>query len=66
LLLQRVEFKDDGKIVLAGAWNPPSGAMLIFKTETDDSIKEFVAGDPYSINGLVVSHEIREWTVVVL
>eukprot|EP01102_Stenamoeba_stenopodia_P023298 TRINITY_DN9991_c0_g1_i1.p1 TRINITY_DN9991_c0_g1~~TRINITY_DN9991_c0_g1_i1.p1 ORF type:complete len:143 (-),score=30.00 TRINITY_DN9991_c0_g1_i1:121-549(-) len=60
------KYVDEGKIVMAGAWNPVSGAMLIFKSETEDPIKEFVAADPYNINGLVASHEIREWTVVVL
>lgn len=55
-----------GELVLAGAFaNPADGAALVFKVDDKAKIEEFVAKDPYVVNGLVTGWRIREWTVVV-
>ena len=54
----------DQRIVLAGALKP-SGALLIFRTDTASEVEQFVQKDPYFINGLVKTWRIREWAVVV-
>jgi uncharacterized protein YciI len=55
-----------GEIVLAGALaNPPDGAVFVFKGETDEPARAFVAADPYVKNGLVTSWRAREWTTVI-
>src|SRR3990172_2725171 len=55
----------DGRLVLAGAFQPPDGALLVFKADSPSAVEEFVQRDPYVKNGLVKSWRIREWTVVI-
>ena len=59
------EFHTDGRLVMAGAFNPIEGALLIFKGESPEVVEAFVARDPYVKAGLVTSWRCREWTVVV-
>lgn len=55
-----------GILVMGGALaNPVDKAVVIFKATSKESIEEFIRQDPYVQQGLVVSWEIREWTVVV-
>jgi uncharacterized protein len=58
-------FHRDGKLLLAGAFNPIEGALLIFRAESTAEVEAFVHRDPYVRNGLVTAWRIREWTVVV-
>ena len=59
-------YKDDGKIVMAGALgNPPTGAMFVFLVDDAAEIEAFVAGDPYVQNGIVTDHRVLPWTVVI-
>lgn len=60
------EYVQRGELVLGGAFaNPADGAAIVFKVEDQAQIEEFVAKDPYVVNGLVTGWRIREWTVVV-
>ncbi len=60
------EYQRRGELLLAGAWaNPTDGALLVFRTDGPEPVERFVSRDPYVANGLVTSHRIREWTVVV-
>jgi uncharacterized protein len=53
-----------GKLLSAGAYTDPlDGALLVFTDRT--SAEDFVANDPYMAGGIVASHKIREWNVVV-
>lgn len=55
-----------GELLLAGALAEPiDGALLIFRAADAKPVEEFVRKDPYVLNGLVKSWEIRPWTVVV-
>ena len=54
-----------GLLRLAGAFNPPDGAMLVFCADGAKAVEEFARNDPYVQNGLVKQWRIREWTVVV-
>ncbi len=54
-----------GQLVLAGAFQPPDGALLVFQANDVGDVEEFVRNDPYVKNGLVTSWRIREWTVVI-
>lgn len=40
----------------------PKGAIFVFKTK--DAAEKFVTEDPYVVNGIVVSHYISEWNVL--
>ena len=57
------QYKLQGKIVMDGALADLSGAEVIFRSRED--AETFVAEDPYVKNGVVTSHEVREWSVVV-
>jgi hypothetical protein len=54
-----------GRLLMAGAFDPPDGALLIFRADSADDVEAFVARDPYVRNGLVTSWRVRPWTVVV-
>lgn len=59
-------YKEDGKIVMAGALGkPPTGAMFVFLVDDPAQIDAFVAADPYVRNGIVTGHRVVPWTVVV-
>ena len=55
----------DGRLVLAGAFNPPDGALLVFRADSATEVEEFARRDPYVRNGLVKAWRVREWTVAV-
>lgn len=55
-----------GDFVLGGAFaDPPHGALIVFKGETDAAARAFAEADPYVRNGLVKAWRVREWTTVV-
>jgi len=53
-----------GLLILAGAFDPPDSALLVFKADDPASVVEFVRNDPYVRNGLVSSWRVRPWKVV--
>lgn len=55
-----------GELVMAGALaEPVDRAVLVFKVDDPQVIEAFVRADPYVLNGLVTSWQIRPWTVVI-
>jgi uncharacterized protein YciI len=60
------EFHGAGKILYAGAFDPPTdGALFIFQAGAPAEVEAFVARDPYVKNGVVTGHRVRPWNVVV-
>jgi uncharacterized protein YciI len=60
------EWKDDGRIVMAGALgDPPHGALFVFRVDDPAQISEFVGGDPYVSGGIVTGHRVEPWNVVI-
>lgn len=62
------ELIDQGKCLSGGPTGPaghevPTGALFMFTDEA--SAKHFVEKDPYVSGGIVTSHSILEWNVVV-
>ena len=55
----------EGRIALAGAFQPVDGALLVFRADGPAEVEAFVKADPYVQHGLVTSWRIREWTVAV-
>jgi len=54
------EFQKKGTLLMAGPYgNPPAGALGIFTTRA--AAEEFVAGDPFVINGVVGKYTIHDW-----
>ena len=60
------EWKDDGRIVMAGALgNPPHGALFVFLVDDPAQVDEFVNADPYVAGGIVTGHRVVPWNVVI-
>ena len=60
------EFHAAGKVLLAGAYDPPTdGALFVFKVDSAADVEAFVRRDPYVKNGVVTGHRVRSWNVVV-
>lgn len=57
-------FGTEGKLLLAGAFDPPDGALLVFQAGSAAEVEAFVREDPYVANGLVTRWRVRPWTVV--
>ena len=59
-------WKDDGRIVMAGALGePPHGALFVFRVDHAGQVDEFVGGDPYVKGGIVTGHRVEPWNVVI-
>ena len=53
--------RDAGRISVAGPFDPPSGAVLVFEDTERAAIESFVAGDPYYTAGLITGYRIETW-----
>lgn len=59
-------FVERGLLKMAGAYaDTVDGAVFVFTTGDPAQVADFVAHDPYVQNGLVPSHRIRPWNVVI-
>jgi uncharacterized protein YciI len=58
-------WKDDGRVVIAGAvGDPPHSGILAMRVDDAAAVEEFVENDPYNAAGLVKSWRVEPWTVV--
>ncbi len=57
--LQR--FQEDGTLLMVGPFGDPQaeGSMAIFTSR--EAAEEFVADDPFVVNGVVKGWQLREW-----
>ncbi len=55
------EFRRRGLLLLVGTFGDPQGQGSMSVFTTGAAAEEFVEGDPFMLNGLVESHEIRSW-----
>jgi uncharacterized protein YciI len=55
------EFHARGELEMVGTFEDPQaqGSMAVFTTR--EGAEEFVAGDPFVLNGVVRGYEIRGW-----
>jgi uncharacterized protein len=54
------------ELILAGAvGDPPTRALLVFRSAGPGTVEAFVRADPYVREGLVRRWEIQPWAVVV-
>ncbi len=60
------EWHASGKLLLAGAFDPPTdGALFVFKVDSAAEVEAFVRRDPYVKNGIVTAHRIKALNVVI-
>ncbi len=57
-------FHARGDLLMVGTFADPQkdGSMAVFKTR--EAAEEFVAGDPFVLEGVVRSWQIREWNEI--
>jgi uncharacterized protein len=56
---------DRGELVLGGILTDPvDRAVLLFKGDSPDAARRFAETDPYVLNGLVATWEVRQWLTV--
>jgi uncharacterized protein YciI len=54
-----------GEVLMAGAvGDPPDGAVIVFKSESEATAETFARADPYVTHKLVTAWRIRQWHVV--
>jgi uncharacterized protein YciI len=55
------EFAASGKLLMVGTFGDPvkQGSMAIF--DSREGAEAFVAADPFVLEGVVASYEIRDW-----
>jgi uncharacterized protein YciI len=59
------EWRDGGKIVLAGAMgSPPHGAAIVFDVDDPAEVERFAAEDPYVLAELVTDRRIEPIALV--
>lgn len=55
-----------GELLLGGAvGDPADSALLLFRCESADTPVAFAKADPYVLNGLVTSWQVKPWQTVV-
>ena len=60
------QFHARGEILMIGTFGDPQGhgAMAIFPTR--EAAEDFVADDPFRLEGVIKSYEIREWNEILV
>jgi uncharacterized protein YciI len=58
------EFHARGELLMVGTFGDPQaeGSMAVFRTR--EGAEEFVKDDPFVINGVVASYDLREWNEI--
>jgi uncharacterized protein YciI len=56
--------REAGRIVAAGAFDPPIGGALVFKGVDRETVEAFVAADPYMEAGLITSWRVQRWMLL--
>lgn len=56
--------REAGHIGAAGAFDPPTGAAIVFSGVDQAHIEAFVAEDPYQRAGLIASWRIERWKLL--
>ena len=49
---------------MGGAFENQKSALLIFKVDNENVVKEFAQSDPYVINGVVTDWHFEKWNMV--
>ncbi len=57
--------KDRGEVMMAGATgNPPSGALLVFSSDSAAAAESFARNDPYVRERLITRWTVKPWHTV--
>ena len=55
---------EKGELVAAGPFTDDSGALFIYEADSAEEAAGLLAGDPFSITGVIVSSELKGYKLV--
>ena len=55
---------NQGKLALAGPFSDDSGGLFVYEVDSSEAASAIVAEDPFSINGVYETVEVKPWTLV--
>ena len=58
------EMVAEGKLLMAGPFEDESGGIIIFEAEDLAEVQAIMAADPFTVEGVFATTEIRQWTLV--
>lgn len=56
--------REAGRVTLAGAFDPPRGAAILFAGVDREYVEAFANDDPYQRAGLIPSWRVEHWKLV--
>jgi uncharacterized protein YciI len=54
----------EGKLLMAGPFADETGGIIIFEAVDQAEVESMMAADPFTINGVFATTEIKPWTLV--
>ena len=57
--------KQAGQLAASGPFTDDSGALIIYEADTREAAEALVEGDPFNINGIFLSYQMRPWNPVI-
>ncbi len=52
---------EDGRVLATGPFVDGTGALLIFKTDTEDALNRLLTDDPFNVAGGIAGLKVTEW-----
>ncbi|HUI55450.1 MAG TPA: YciI family protein [Bryobacteraceae bacterium] len=56
--------QEAGKLVISGPFADDGGGLLVYEAETPEQVERMIREDPFAMQGVFLSWEIRPWNVV--
>jgi uncharacterized protein YciI len=57
-------WRSEGLAMAGATGDPPTGALFVFESDSDEAVREFAQADPYVAAGLVTAAMIEPWNLV--
>lgn len=58
------DISEKGQLLVSGPYEDGSGALLLFKADDADALRDLLAQDPFAVEGLLAETNAVAWTPV--
>jgi len=58
------QLHERGQLAASGPFTDDSGALIIYEADSLGAAEALLRGDPFNLNGIFLSHQIRPWNPV--
>lgn len=55
---------DAGKLYHAGPFTDDSGGMAIYVADSEEEVRDILADDPFTTEGIITEATVKEWQLV--